>query len=46
MSRWPTSCTRPPRLARVFLAHLVPHLLGVDEHAVEVEDDRFGHSAT
>ena len=27
-------------LARQLLAHLVPDVLGVDEHAVEVEDDR------
>ena len=30
----------PAALARELLAHLVPHVLGVDEHAVEVEDDR------
>ena len=28
--------------AHVLLAHLVPHLLGVDDHAVEVEDDGLG----
>src|SRR5581483_11718683 len=26
------------------LAHVVPHLLGVDQHAVHVEDDRPNHS--
>jgi hypothetical protein len=32
-------------LTSKLLANGVPHLLGVDEHAVEVEDDE-GHSAT
>ena len=36
---------RPAGLARVALAHLVPHLLGVDDHAVQVEDDRVDQSA-
>jgi hypothetical protein len=30
-------------LADERLAHLVPDLLAVDEHAVEVEDDGFDH---
>ena len=35
----------PASLPGELLAHLVPHLLGVDEHPVHVEDDRLGHSA-
>ena len=31
-------------LVRELFAHLVPDLLGVDEHPVEVEDDRGDHS--
>jgi hypothetical protein len=31
-------------LAREGLAHLVPDLLGVDEEAVEIEDDCFDHA--
>ena len=33
-------------LARELLSHLVPHVLGVDEHAVEVEDDRLDRAQT
>jgi hypothetical protein len=32
-------------LADVRLAHRVPHLLGLDQHTVHVEDDRVDHSA-
>src|SRR5581483_6483093 len=32
-------------LVRVALAHVVPHLLGVDDHTVQVEDDRVDHRA-
>jgi hypothetical protein len=32
-------------LADVGLAHLVPELLRLDDHAVEVEDDGLDHSA-
>ena len=45
MSRVAAAVYVPPRLAHVLLAHLVPHLLGVDDHAVQVEDDRVDHSA-
>ncbi len=31
-------------LAHVLGAHVVPHLLGVDDHAVEIEDDRLGQT--
>ena len=36
---------RPAGLAGEPDPHLVPHLLGVDDHTVEVEDDRVDHSA-
>ncbi len=32
-------------LAHQLLAHVVPHLLAVDDHTVEVEDDRLDHAA-
>ena len=35
----------PAALADERLAHLVPDLLGVDDHAVEVEDDGGDHAA-
>ena len=31
-------------LGRQRAASLVPDLLGIDQHAVEIEDDRFDHS--
>ena len=34
---------RPPRVARQSVAHLVPELLGLDQDAVQVEDDRLDH---
>ena len=34
----------PAALARELLAHLVPDLLGVEQDAVEVEDDRLDHA--
>ena len=43
MSRVAGCGVRAAGLAHVLLAHLVPHLLGVDDHAVQVEDDRFDH---
>ena len=39
MSRVASIGVRAAGLVHVLLAHLVPHLLGVDDHAVEVEDD-------
>jgi hypothetical protein len=33
----------PAAFVGELLAHLVPDVLGVDEHAVEVEDDRLDH---
>ena len=33
----------PAALARELLAYVVPHVLGVDEHPVEVEDDGLDH---
>ena len=35
---------RPPRSRANPRAHLVPELLGLDQDAVEVEDDRLDHS--
>ena len=38
------SCQRPAALADELLAHVVPDLLGVDDHAVEIEDDALDHA--
>ena len=45
IARCAPSCQRPPRSRAELLAHLVPDLLGVDQHAVQVEDDRLDHAA-
>ena len=44
MSRCAPRVPAAAALVRELLAHLVPDLLGVDEHAVEVEDDGVDHS--
>ena len=44
MSRWAPGVPVAAALVRELLAHLVPDLLGVDEHPVEVEHDRSDHS--
>ena len=45
MSRVAVAVYVPPVSRTYCLAHVVPHLLGVDDHAVQVEDDGFDHSA-
>ena len=46
MSRWALLVPAAAALLGELLAGLVPDLLGVEQDAVEVEDDRFDHSAT
>ena len=44
MSRWRLAVPAAAALAGELLAHLVPDLLGVEQDAVEVEDDGVDHA--
>ncbi len=45
MSRWAPGVPAPAALAGECLADVVPDLLGVDQHAVHVEDDGLLHTS-